>query len=279
MSTYFTRIVTPRDKLIAYGRWLQSRGWWVWEHSQFYKSEFGPPGTYRVNPVHAAKSFHKGDLALDINWPNAAQERHKILTEAIPMAKRLGISYIYAEKGTMGSAKYHQGHLHVDAGTSTNDGSRYIYNPGKNVDYKKILGISQKKRKPNSVYANRNRKNPALTQVIQLILRWYNKRLAVDGKYGPETERYVKIWQSGLKGVTADGKVGPQTIRRYLERSGTLRVGSTGNPVRVVQYIVGVKRDGKYGPATAEAVKECQRWAGITADGIFGAQSRARLLI
>lgn len=278
MAVYFTKVVTPRDKLVAFGRWLQSQGFWVWEHSQFYKFGFGPRGTYRVNPVHAARSFHKGDLALDVNWPNAAQERQKILSIVIPMAKKLGISYIYAEKGTMGSARNHTGHIHLDCGTSTNNGRNYIYNPGKNVDYRAILGQSGKKRRPKGVWVNRQRQNSALTQVVQTIVRAYDRSLKIDGKYGPATEKYVKVWQRGLR-QKADGKIGPSTVRSYLARAGTIKRGSRGNAVRMVQYIVGVKRDGVFGPATEQALKECQRWAGITADGVFGQQCRAKLLI
>jgi hypothetical protein len=274
---FMSPVINTKADLILFGRWAQRKGFWVWEHSQFYKFQYGPPGTFRVNPVHAKNSFHSHDLALDINWPNAGAERYHILNTIIPMCERLGFSYIYAAKGTHGSARNHTGHIHVDCGSSSNNGAYYFRTPNKKVDVAGILGFKNKKRQPHGVYISRKEQNPMVTQVLQLILRAYDKNLKVDGVYGAKTEALARIWQRGL-GVKADGIVGPATWRAYLARAGTLRRGSTGNPVRLLQAVLGLTRDGKFGPATEEAVKEAQNWAGLTADGVFGKNSRNKLI-
>jgi len=55
----------------------------------------------------------------------------------------------------------------------------------------------------------------------------------------------------------------------------TLRVGSKGAAVMSVQTLVGAKADGSFGPLTAAKVKVWQAANGLTADGVFGAKSKA----
>ena len=52
--------------------------------------------------------------------------------------------------------------------------------------------------------------------------------------------------------------------------SGTLRWGSRGESVRVVQRIVGTVPDGVFGPKTHAAVKRYQARKGLVVDGIVG---------
>lgn len=279
---YLSKVINTQEDLYLFGRWLQQQGFWVWEHSRFFKFGYGPTGTYRIIPgAHNPRSFHLHDMALDVNFPNTAQERAKIINIVIPMCQRLGFSYIYAHYGTYGSAKNHQGHIHIDTGSSTNNGARYITTPNKNVNVAAILGMDGKKRKPNTVYANTKSANPALTQTVQRISNHFGytaPALQVDGKFGAKTEYAVRKWQQALGKVAVDGKLGPATVRRYYERVGTMKQGSRGLQVVLWQYIVGVKRDGVFGEATAKATMECQRWAGITADGVVGKDSRNKLI-
>lgn len=136
-----------------------------------------------------------------------------------------------------------------------------------------------KTRAPKGIRASvaTGRKAPALTLAIQQRVRYFDPSLKLDGIFGKRTEAAVKAWQRAL-GVTPDGIVGPETIKADLARVGSLRRGSRGSQVRFVQYVVGVERDGVYGPVTEAAVKECQAWAGLDPDGIFGPQSRAKLI-
>ena len=58
----------------------------------------------------------------------------------------------------------------------------------------------------------------------------------------------------------------------------TYRQGSKGDVVRLIQRTVGCKTiDGDWGPKTTEAVVAWQRQQGLTADGIVGAKSLARI--
>jgi putative chitinase len=58
----------------------------------------------------------------------------------------------------------------------------------------------------------------------------------------------------------------------------TVRVGSRGDTVRLVQQKLGLTADGVFGPGTERAVKQWQEANGLTADGIIGPKSLARLL-
>jgi putative chitinase len=58
----------------------------------------------------------------------------------------------------------------------------------------------------------------------------------------------------------------------------TVRVGSRGETVRLVQEKLGLSADGVFGPGTERAVKKWQSDNGLTADGIMGPKSLARLL-
>lgn len=49
-----------------------------------------------------------------------------------------------------------------------------------------------------------------------------------------------------------------------------LKVGSEGEDVKKLQTLLGLKADGKFGPATEAALKDWQKKNGLTADGIAG---------
>ena len=122
--------------------------------------------------------------------------------------------------------------------------------------------------------------------------------VTVDGSFGSGTAAAVKAFQS-LFGLTADGIVGRTTwaklnevgiaVANKLVDPGvepgqfvtTLRQGSTGTPVRALQYylrliaeywagVPSVAVDGVFGAATTESVKAWQRQEGLTVDGIVG---------
>lgn len=82
---------------------------------------------------------------------------------------------------------------------------------------------------------------------------------------------YKKRSPLDLAGSTASKRRNPKRI--------AINYGSKdARGVRLVQRIVGVKRDGSFGPATENAVKKLQRSLGVTPDGSFGpATARAYL--
>lgn len=57
----------------------------------------------------------------------------------------------------------------------------------------------------------------------------------------------------------------------------TLRLGSRGEAVKVVQRIVGATADGVFGPKTLAAVKRYQASKGLVVDGIVGPKTRAAM--
>ncbi len=58
----------------------------------------------------------------------------------------------------------------------------------------------------------------------------------------------------------------------------TLRLGSVGDDVKLLQSTLGITADGSFGPKTEAAVKAFQASKGLVPDGVFGPISRAALL-
>lgn len=56
-----------------------------------------------------------------------------------------------------------------------------------------------------------------------------------------------------------------------------LKLGSVGNEVEILQDILGIKKDGKFGPQTKSCVKEFQKQTGIDDDGIVGEITKSKL--
>ena len=119
--------------------------------------------------------------------------------------------------------------------------------------------------------------------------------LTVDGVYGTGTANTVRAFQRKY-GLTVDGVVGRDTwtelydqFRSIQSDNGTpnaypgtaLREGASGQNVRLVQFWLKIARtvypslsnvtvDGRFGSATAAAVRRFQRYFGLTADGVVG---------
>lgn len=94
---------------------------------------------------------------------------------------------------------------------------------------------------------------------------------AVDGDYGPKTTQATKNFQASA-GLAADGVAGPITVSASLLRDGdrVLAEGDGGPDVVLLQFIVGAKPDGAFGPATRAAVQAVQRGFGVSPDGVVG---------
>ena len=119
--------------------------------------------------------------------------------------------------------------------------------------------------------------------------------VTVDGVYGSGTAAAVRAFQR-LYGLTVDGIVGLTTwtelydqFRSIQSDNGTpnaypgtaLREGSSGQNVRLVQFWLKIARtvypslsnvtvDGRFGSATAAAVRRFQTYFGLTSDGVVG---------
>lgn len=57
-----------------------------------------------------------------------------------------------------------------------------------------------------------------------------------------------------------------------------LKMGSTGEDVKIIQGIVGVAKDGEFGPKTLDAVMKWQVSRGLTADGVVGPVTWSKIL-
>ena len=119
--------------------------------------------------------------------------------------------------------------------------------------------------------------------------------VTVDGVFGSGTANAVRAFQRKY-GLTVDGVVGRTTwtevydqFRSIQSDNGTpnaypgtaLREGSSGQNVRLVQFWLKIARtvytslanvtvDGKFGSATAAAVRRFQSYFGLTSDGVVG---------
>lgn len=101
--------------------------------------------------------------------------------------------------------------------------------------------------------------------------------LPMDGEFDVGTERCVKAFQTRHR-LAADGVVDPDTFMAMgLRELVLLRLGSRGETVRRLQAALGIQADGRYGVATRDAVVAFQRREGITADGMAGPETLARL--
>ena len=71
-------------------------------------------------------------------------------------------------------------------------------------------------------------------------------------------------------------KATPAAAAKVAEPT-TVKVGSKGKIVEKLQAALNLKADGDFGPATEAKLKEWQTRNGLTADGIAGPKTLARL--
>ncbi|GAB3716011.1 peptidoglycan-binding protein [Mariniluteicoccus flavus] len=106
---------------------------------------------------------------------------------------------------------------------------------------------------------------------LQLLLRAHGANIAVDGSFGPATEKAVKDFQRS-KGLQVDGVAGPATLEKLAI---TLKYGDQGNAVKALQQILRnsgatVAVDRSFGPRTRAAVVSFQRSKSLATDGVVG---------
>ena len=111
---------------------------------------------------------------------------------------------------------------------------------------------------------------------------------SADGHFGGKTGSAVKKFQAWA-GLKVNGIAGSAVRRRIDSRSGgmvsgaSVRRGSNGTQVRYLQQaLIGLgfltgSADGRYGPATAEAVRRYQSAYGLTPDGNAGPNTMTSL--
>jgi peptidoglycan hydrolase-like protein with peptidoglycan-binding domain len=129
-------------------------------------------------------------------------------------------------------------------------------------------------------------------RAMQYLLRYRGVKVAVDGKFGMQTEAAVKRFQKTHK-LRADGVVGSQTWEKLIVR---LKRGNKGNAVRAAQAALNginnhvgdplfdLSEDGVFGTETEQAVREFQEGDGtregdLKIDGIIGRETWCYLVL
>lgn len=194
-----SRQLTPTRTLLDFLTWAVQAGYSVREH----------PDHGGVTPgVHRAGSWHHDGLAADLNHgPDGPVERERLLV-ALHEAERRGLAVTFARDGTVGSARTHQNHLHVDVGEWSNHGRGLV---------RRAAPAPGAPAPPTQapVASSAGASSPALREVQARLNRDYPaySRLVEDGVDGPRTRAAVSEFQRRA-GLTADGVAGPRTRAR-----------------------------------------------------------------
>lgn len=125
---------------------------------------------------------------------------------------------------------------------------------------------------------------------VKYFQKWLNENyktgLTLDDKYGTLTKKAaIKALQTELNkqfkaNLSADGIVGIKTKAALR----TVKEGASGNITKAIQGLLicnGYKPgniDGSFGSGTTKATKEFQKAKGLSADGIVGSKTWAKLL-
>ena len=129
--------------------------------------------------------------------------------------------------------------------------------------------------------------SPLVRDLQRLLVRTGYRPGAIDGRYGPLTERAVRHAQAE-RGLLVDGIAGRQTVGALESRApalfpsagyepgGSPLVGDLQRRLTRMGYGPG-PINGRYGPLTERAVRRFQAHRGLPVDGIAGAQTFADL--
>lgn len=250
-----------------------------------------------ISGVHGSRNtwhhwFDNGHaLACDVNLngTNDQTEFAWLKNQVLPLAKQYGLAVTFpADTNGYGIAGHSIGdslHLHVDCGEWSNVGSGAV-----RASWTKALSSKPSNAGSDDGVVDDGDRGAAVKRVQRIV------GVNDDGVFGPKTKAAVEKWQRA-HGLNDDGEWGPKTdahYRGYISKvhgafvlppghyygvnDGTNRSHSgvrAGDVARVkqIQHSVGVKADGKFGPATAKEVRDWQRSHKLVADGKVGVRT------
>lgn len=109
-------------------------------------------------------------------------------------------------------------------------------------------------------------------KVLQLVIG-----VKDDGIFGNNTKSALKKWQKKY-GLSSDGIAGAQTWGKMADIAPTIKVGSSGTWVKVLEVLLETMTDdGSYKSTEKQAVKAYQTSKKLDADGIVGPKTWAML--
>ena len=126
---------------------------------------------------------------------------------------------------------------------------------------------------------------PRMASTVKTFQRQFN--LSADGVVGRQTWykiSYIYVSVKDLAELTSEGETSSGTLSDGSWGGTALRTGSTGSAVEQVQFwlntlaqyesaLPSLAVDGRYGAATASAVRAFQRRYGLTVDGVVGRET------
>lgn len=135
---------------------------------------------------------------------------------------------------------------------------------------------------PDQPMIQRGAQGDVVRRAQRALRRVPDLSVAVDGIFGPATEKGVKTFQEG-EGLDVDGIVGDKTWEA-LPNGGPmplLKVGSSGGAVTDLQDVLKNgsadgnwpspgEPDGDFGSATKKSVEGFQKWGDVDVDGTVG---------
>lgn len=227
------RQTTDVDNLAAFLDWADSQGWRIWQNSAYGGVDnVHSKGSWHYDSEIASSLFNKKkySLAADLNYgPSGAPaiERTKA-KRAIRVAEAFGLGLIYARDGVVGSARNHKGHLHVDVGPTSNYGRGLVYTP--RATSIKVYRIQK------VLHAERDNQPGADTKKRA-------KALKAASRYGTVKFPHGVKFAQDVVGTSKDGEWGAKSRAAH------------DKTIKAIQGILGVKRDGVYGPVTDKALR------------------------
>ncbi|MGM9974539.1 MAG: peptidoglycan-binding protein [Clostridiaceae bacterium] len=125
-----------------------------------------------------------------------------------------------------------------------------------------------------------------IKEVQEYLNEKVNRNLALDGSFGPLTNKALIIyWQSVVgSGLAVDGSFGPKSQAAASQNN--IKKGDKGELVKIVQMALICRgyslkpygADGSFGPLTERVLKDFQRYNRLSVDGICGRKTWIALL-